>query len=70
LLGHDGGAALDDRIAASLGERREAFRTARKNWNLGWAIIRLRTSLRAASLGSHVARISPLDEPGMFKIRY
>jgi hypothetical protein len=30
LLAHDGGAALGDRIAAPLGERREAFQAARK----------------------------------------
>src|SRR5262249_7382405 len=44
-----------NRIAAPLGERREAFQAARKNRNLVCAIIRLRTSLRAASLGSHGA---------------
>jgi hypothetical protein len=43
---------LGDRIAAPLGERREAFQVARKNRNLVCAIIRLRTSLRAATLGS------------------
>jgi len=32
LLAHDGGVALGDRIAAPLGERREAFQVARKNW--------------------------------------
>ena len=53
LLAHDGGTALGDRITAPLGERREAFQAARKNRNLVCAIIRLRTSLRAASLGSH-----------------
>ena len=53
LLAHDGGAALGDRIAAPLGEQRETFQAARKNRNLVCAIIRLRTSLRAASLGSH-----------------
>jgi hypothetical protein len=53
LLAHDGGAALGDCIAAPLGERREAFQAAGKNRNLVCAIIRLRTSLRAAFLGSH-----------------
>jgi len=34
LLAHDRGAALGDRVAAPLGERREAFQAARKRRNL------------------------------------
>src|SRR5262249_43384249 len=49
LLAHDGGAALGDRIAAPLDERREAFQAARKNRNLVCAIIRLRTSLQTTT---------------------
>jgi hypothetical protein len=44
---------LGDRIAVPLGEWPEASQAARKNRNLVCATLRLRTSLRAASLGSH-----------------
>jgi hypothetical protein len=58
LLTHDGGVTLGDRIAAPLGERREAFQAARKNRNLVCAIIRLRTRFEQRLLWANPKRSS------------